>query len=75
MAAEPRKRPKVYDLSLDEAQLALRGQGLGFTVQLVQNQTVPEGNLLGVAPRPGALLEDGTTIVLQVSSGPPGTVV
>jgi len=63
--------PRVWDLSFEEAQQALRAVGLAFAVHRAQSQVVPEGALIAASPPPGSEIDDGTEIVLTVSSGPP----
>ncbi len=63
--------PKVWDLSVEEAQQTLRAVGLAFAIHYAQSQAMPEGALITASPRPGSDLDDGTEIVLTVSSGPP----
>jgi beta-lactam-binding protein with PASTA domain len=66
-----RKMPKVWHLSLAEAQSELRAAGLVFTLQYAPNLVVPEGDLMAVAPRPDTVLTDETGIILTISTGPP----
>jgi beta-lactam-binding protein with PASTA domain len=63
--------PRINHLTLEQAQDTLRAERLPFKVELMQSMVVPEGQLIAVSPRPGSNMEDGSEVVLTVSSGPP----
>jgi beta-lactam-binding protein with PASTA domain len=63
--------PKIFDLSLEEAQEVLLRARLRYTLAYAPNLIVPEGFLFAVSPPPGTTLTDESKIVLSVSSGPP----
>lgn len=71
MPGEPRKMPEVHHLTLEQAQHTLKAENLPFTIQRLQSDAVPKGELIAVSPRPGTNVEDGNEVVLTVSSGPP----
>ena len=73
MEGEPREMPRIHHLTLEQAQHTLRAQGLPFKLVLMQSKAVPEGELIAVSPRAGAMVEGRNEIVLTVSSGPPMT--
>ncbi len=63
--------PRVHHLTLEQAQHTLQTENLTFRIQRMQSMAVPEGELIAVSPRPGTNVEDGSEVVLTVSSGPP----
>ena len=68
--------PQVVGLSVDAATDRLRE--LGFTVKLAQgryDRQVPEGTVLRVDPPAGTELEEGQTVTLVPSLGPPPTTL
>jgi beta-lactam-binding protein with PASTA domain len=71
MTDRPSEMPRVWQLSFDQAQQALHGLGLAFAINRAQSDVVPEGTLMAVSPPPGTSLDDGTTILVTVSTGPP----
>lgn len=69
--SDSRLMPRVFDLSRNEAEAALRAAGLDFDVVLAQSTAVPGGDLIDVSPRPGTPVDEGTRVVLTVSAGRP----
>jgi beta-lactam-binding protein with PASTA domain len=69
--AESHLMPRVFDMSAEAAEAALRAAGLDFCVERAQSRAVPEGGVISVSPRPGTPLDRGSRIVLTVSAGPP----
>ena len=71
MPGDHRTTPRVHHLTLENAQRTLQTQNLTFRIQWMQSKAVPEGELIAVSPRPGTSAEDGSEVVLTVSTGPP----
>jgi beta-lactam-binding protein with PASTA domain len=71
MEGEPRKMPWIHHLALGQVQHRLQAEGLPFKLALMQSKAIPKGVLIAVSPRPGISLEDGSEVVLTVSSGSP----
>jgi beta-lactam-binding protein with PASTA domain len=63
--------PQVWHLPLEEARAALDAVGIPHRISFAQSQTIPEGELLSVAPPTGATVAPGMEALLMVSSGPP----
>ena len=66
----PIEVPALIGLPLDQAQAQLAQLGLVALVQEVENDA-PAGQVLVQDPAPGAGVEEGATVTLQVSKGPP----
>jgi hypothetical protein len=63
--------PQVWHLPLEEARVALDAVGIPHRISFAQSQTIPDGELLSVAPPTGATVAPGMEALLVVSSGPP----
>lgn len=63
--------PLVWHLPPDEALAVLGAAGIPTRVSRAQSRTIPEGQLISVAPRPGTAVRLGEEAVLTVSCGPP----
>lgn len=63
--------PKVWDLSTEEAEAALRAAGIEYRISRAQSRAIPDGDLVSVAPVPGTVIRPGDDVLLTVSSGPP----
>ena len=61
--------PRVQGLELAEAKATLRARGLRWSVERLPSSR-PAGVVLRQSERPGAAVEKGTRVVLEVSSGP-----
>jgi PASTA domain len=64
--------PKVWHLSLEEAEAVVAAAGVAYRVSRAQNPTVPKGELFAVSPSPGTRIGDGQEVILSGSSGPAG---
>jgi beta-lactam-binding protein with PASTA domain len=64
------KMPKVWHLSLEEAEAALASAGIPHRISRAQSRVVSEGHLVSVVPVPGTVMQSGTEAVLTVSLGP-----
>jgi beta-lactam-binding protein with PASTA domain len=71
MEGEPHKMPRTHHLALEQVQYRLKAEALPFKLALMQSMAIPKGELIAVSPRPGTSLENGSEIVLTVSSGSP----
>jgi beta-lactam-binding protein with PASTA domain len=74
MPHEP-EMPAVCHSTYEDARDALVAAGIPFRVSLLQSQTVADGDLISVEPRPGTILRSGMEATLSVSSGPPSVAV
>jgi beta-lactam-binding protein with PASTA domain len=63
--------PKIWNLSVENAQTALTVAGIPFVLHYAPNLIIPEGSLIAVSPRPGTILSVDSKIILTISSGPP----
>jgi beta-lactam-binding protein with PASTA domain len=70
MPHEP-EMPPLWDLSLQEAEAVLAGAGIPYRIARSQSRTIPEGQVLSVAPVAGTVMRPGMEAVLTVSHGPP----
>ena len=62
--------PKVLSLSLEDAKIELEKVGLLMgSVTEVYNDTIPKGKVTKTSPDAGAIVNSGSTIGVQVSSG------
>jgi beta-lactam-binding protein with PASTA domain len=66
--------PDVSGISVDDARERLAERGLDARIREVEAEQ-PEGEVVGQTPDPGREVQRDTTIVLLVSSGPPGVEV
>src|ERR687891_2151699 len=66
--------PDVSGISVDDARERLAERGLDARIREVEAEQ-PEGEVVGQTPDPGRKVQRDTTIVLLVSSGPPGVEV
>lgn len=62
--------PDLLNQPFDQARATLEGLGLQVTAEEVEN-TAPEGTVVGQDPAAGTGAEEGDTVTLQVSEGPP----
>ncbi|EOM74244.1 Stk1 family PASTA domain-containing Ser/Thr kinase [Rhodococcus rhodnii] len=62
--------PDVTNLAADEAETTLQNAGLRVTRQVKPDPVVAEGNIVGTRPVGGAAVDEGSTVTLEVSSGP-----
>ncbi len=62
--------PNVWHLALGAAIKALEAAGIPYRISRSQNQTVPDGDLMSVAPVPGTIMRPDMEAVLTVSCGP-----
>ena len=63
--------PDLVNLTQSEAEAKLRSVGLGVgTVMTVGSATTPNGSVSGVSPTAGTVVNSGSAVNLQVSSGP-----
>jgi serine/threonine-protein kinase len=58
-----------------EAQAALQGVGLTATQNPEPSTSVPAGNVIDTSPASGATAPYGSTVIVNVSTGPPTTLV
>jgi eukaryotic-like serine/threonine-protein kinase len=64
------KVPALAGLSCSEAQSKLQGVGLSGTCQDTPSDTVPSGQVIASVPAAGQPAPQGSTVTVQVSSGP-----
>jgi beta-lactam-binding protein with PASTA domain len=69
-----RRMPKVWNLSVEDAQTTLTVAGLPFVLRYAPNLIIPEGSMIAVSPRPDTVLTVDSEITLTISSGPPRVV-
>ncbi|MFN2526339.1 MAG: Stk1 family PASTA domain-containing Ser/Thr kinase [Actinomycetota bacterium] len=62
--------PDVVGLTLEEARAELRDVGLKAEVEQVSHPEAPEGEVVRQFPGPGQVIDAGSRVVLEVSSGP-----
>ena len=62
--------PDVRGLTFEDAQLTLQEAGFEVVVEEIESEE-PAGTVLAQSPQPGADAEQGATITLSVSAGPP----
>jgi serine/threonine-protein kinase len=65
--------PPLTNTPEDEAERILRGAGFGVDKALASSTSVPQGRVIRTEPAAGTPLEEGSTVTLIVSSGPPVT--
>lgn len=63
------------DLQIEEATRRLEAQGLVVDPAFISNELLQRGTVFGQDPQPGAKVEQGSIIRLQVSDGPAGTLI
>ena len=63
--------PNVWHLPLGDAITALEAAGIPYRISRSQNQTVPDGDLMSVAPVRATMMRPDMQAVLTVSCGPP----
>ena len=63
--------PSVVGLNLADAMPQLEGRGLVVDVRPTESDDRPEGEVLTQEPEAGEEADAGSTVVLEVSSGPP----
>ncbi|MDV7199045.1 Stk1 family PASTA domain-containing Ser/Thr kinase [Rhodococcus kroppenstedtii] len=70
--AEPRSVtvPDVSALSPDDARTTLENAGFRVDVQQRTDPTVPEGAVIGTRPVSGTTVDENSTLVLELSTGP-----
>ena len=62
--------PSLIGMGQAEAAEALEGLGLSVSVAEAAHDTVPEGEVSGQDPEPGAILPEDGTVAITVSTGP-----
>lgn len=62
--------PKVVGLQLEAAKAALSARNLAPQVNNVTDNTAPKGQVVRQSPTDGATVNPGSTVVIDVSSGP-----
>lgn len=62
--------PNLIGMGQTEAAGALVGLGLSVALVEAAHETAPEGEVSGQDPEPGAILPEGGTVTLTVSTGP-----
>ncbi|HEX2240075.1 MAG TPA: Stk1 family PASTA domain-containing Ser/Thr kinase [Actinomycetota bacterium] len=67
---EPVEVPDVVGLSLEEARTELREAGLKVDVEMVFDPEVPEDEVIRQFPSAGQIVDAGSRVQLEVSSGP-----
>ena len=60
--------PAISGLSIDQIEQRLTGAGLGVT-RSTSYSSSPRGTFLGVSPRPGTKVDEGTTVRMLFSAG------
>lgn len=70
--ADPRSVtvPDVSALSPDDARTTLENAGFRVDVQQRTDPTVPEGGVIGTRPVSGTTVDENSTLVLELSTGP-----
>ncbi|MFI7741401.1 PASTA domain-containing protein, partial [Kocuria rhizosphaericola] len=64
--------PAVAGTEVAAAEAALRNAQLNPVRDEVENENVPAGKAVGTDPKADTMVEKGTTVVLTISTGPPG---
>ncbi|MGN7132269.1 Stk1 family PASTA domain-containing Ser/Thr kinase [Rhodococcoides corynebacterioides] len=62
--------PDVSALSADDARTTLENAGFRVDVQQRTDPTVPEGAVIGTRPVSGTTVDENSTLVLELSTGP-----
>ncbi len=62
--------PDVSALSSDDARTTLENAGFRVDVQQRTDATVPEGAVIGTRPVSGTTVDENSTLVLEISTGP-----
>lgn len=62
--------PDVTALSADDARTTLENAGFRVDVQQRTDATVPEGAVIGTRPVAGTTVDENSTLVLELSTGP-----
>ena len=57
-------------MTLEEAQQAIEDAGLHSQVENVADDEVEEGRVISTNPKPGTMVDSGSTVTLRVSTGP-----
>ncbi len=63
--------PNVVGSSQSYAENALKGAGFNVSVAYNTSTSVAKGNVMNQSPSAGSKVKEGTTIYIEVSSGPP----
>ncbi|MDZ7578941.1 MAG: PASTA domain-containing protein, partial [Candidatus Nanopelagicales bacterium] len=71
----PVKIPNLRGMSEVDARATLKRLGLKITATTQISETVPKGDVIKSAPRPGKTVPRGSEVALTVSEGPPPVVV
>jgi tRNA A-37 threonylcarbamoyl transferase component Bud32 len=66
-----RSVPTLRGLSLTSARSRARNHHLAVAVNRHHSRTVGEGLVISQSPRPGERVDDGATVAIHVSTGPP----
>ncbi|MEP6796607.1 MAG: Stk1 family PASTA domain-containing Ser/Thr kinase, partial [Lapillicoccus sp.] len=67
--------PRVIGLTVDQARATLAAGKFIVVPADVANDTAPKGQVVGQAPNPNTMADVGSTVALEVSSGPGQTTV
>jgi hypothetical protein len=70
--AAPGRLPDFVGADLPSSLTLLSSNQIDYAIIGAPSQTVPKGIVISQAPSPGSRSDDGATITLVVSSGPPG---
>lgn len=62
--------PQVRHLPLEVAEAAIHTANIPYRISRAQDQVVPEGDLISVAPPPAAVIRPGDEVLPTVSCGP-----
>lgn len=67
--------PDMGELAINQARVKAKAAGLLTKETKESSETIPVGQVISQSPKPGIEVEEGTSIELLVSSGPPTTTV
>ncbi len=67
--------PEMGELAINQARVKAKAAGLLTKETKESSETIPVGQVISQSPKPGIEVEEGTSIELLVSSGPPTTTV
>ncbi len=73
--ANLQEMPEVEGLSVEEARRKLRLLKMLVSVEYVESDYVPSGEVISASANPGVKIAEGTEVILTVSSGAEGVLV